>query len=189
MGQKDITKRVLADSLKELMRKRTISKITVGDICEKAQVSRRNFYRHFLDKYELLNWSYYHSHLLNRVYHDDWVIWDYFPEICRILYEDREFYLNAYDDNGQNSFRQYCYEQLYPLIMRDFEDVFESEEFAKFYIGHVTNMVFDYFKIWLSQNPCMPPDEFADRVRRMAGILGKRHWEIASGKDGLPSEE
>lgn len=32
------------------------SKMTVRDICEKAEISRQTFYRHFKDKYDALNW-------------------------------------------------------------------------------------------------------------------------------------
>ena len=59
MAKTDITKRALAESFKALMRKKPFNKISVESICEGAGTSRRNFYRHFLDKYELLTWVYY----------------------------------------------------------------------------------------------------------------------------------
>ena len=50
------TKTVMADALRELMRKRPVSKITVGDICEQCGMNRKSFYYHFHDKYDLINW-------------------------------------------------------------------------------------------------------------------------------------
>ena len=51
-----ITKKALASSLKELMETQPLTKISVGDICEKCGMNRKSFYYHFCDKYELVNW-------------------------------------------------------------------------------------------------------------------------------------
>lgn len=58
-GREDLriikSKRDLCNALKELVLVIPFGKITVGDICEKAMVNRMTFYRHYKDKYELLN--------------------------------------------------------------------------------------------------------------------------------------
>ena len=59
MSNSLITKKALAEALKLLMRKTPFSKLSIADICSTAGLSRRSFYRHFRDKYELLNWIYY----------------------------------------------------------------------------------------------------------------------------------
>jgi AcrR family transcriptional regulator len=48
------TKMVLKQSLLELLRERPIEKITVKDICERADINRGTFYTHFSDPYDLL---------------------------------------------------------------------------------------------------------------------------------------
>lgn len=48
------TKKHLNNALSELLLKHSIDEITVGDICEKAMVHRTTFYKHFKDKYDLL---------------------------------------------------------------------------------------------------------------------------------------
>ncbi|MEG1932709.1 MAG: TetR family transcriptional regulator, partial [Pygmaiobacter sp.] len=52
------TKRVLGDSLKELMQKKPLAKISVGDITAHCGINRQTFYYHFKDKYDLVNWIY-----------------------------------------------------------------------------------------------------------------------------------
>ena len=37
------TKTVLADAMRELMRKRPVSKITIGDICDHCGMNRKSF--------------------------------------------------------------------------------------------------------------------------------------------------
>lgn len=48
----------LFDALYALMQAKTIEEISVGDILERAHVSRSSFYRRYRDKYELLTDSY-----------------------------------------------------------------------------------------------------------------------------------
>ena len=51
------TKHMLAAALKELLARNTIDKITIGEITELAQVSRKAFYYHFRDVYDLPEWT------------------------------------------------------------------------------------------------------------------------------------
>jgi AcrR family transcriptional regulator len=48
------TKMVLRDSLTELMKEKSILRITIKDICDIADVSRSTFYAHYKDQYDLL---------------------------------------------------------------------------------------------------------------------------------------
>lgn len=48
------TRMVLQDSLIELMQQKPISKITIKEICENADINRTTFYAHFTDQYHLL---------------------------------------------------------------------------------------------------------------------------------------
>ncbi|MEA4895850.1 MAG: TetR-like C-terminal domain-containing protein [Oscillospiraceae bacterium] len=48
------TQMALQDSLIELMQKKPISKITIKELCEKADLNRTTFYAHYTDQYDLL---------------------------------------------------------------------------------------------------------------------------------------
>ena len=52
-----ITKRALEQSLKNLLREKPLSKITVTDITEDCGISRMTFYYHFKDIYDLVEWA------------------------------------------------------------------------------------------------------------------------------------
>ncbi len=49
-----ITKRILKESLLELMTEKPIARISVKEICERSEMSRSTFYLHYQDPYELL---------------------------------------------------------------------------------------------------------------------------------------
>ena len=48
------TKKVLYETLIDLMKTKTFEEIKVSDICSKALINRSTFYAHYEDKYELL---------------------------------------------------------------------------------------------------------------------------------------
>jgi len=180
MAKTDITKRALAESLKALMRKTPFSKISVESICEGAGISRRNFYRHFLDKYELLSWIYYED-FVKDVHNKHYTrSLDLFPDVCRELYNDRTFYINAFDVSGQNSFRSFCAEQLYPYLKKDFADACSSERSMKFYGERISSAVFDRLQQWLKSEPCTPPDQFAKELSESIRNFVRRVDEIVA---------
>ena len=53
----EVTKRALETSLKNLLLKKTLNKITVADITEECGISRMTFYYHFRDIYDPVEWS------------------------------------------------------------------------------------------------------------------------------------
>ena len=47
---------LFAKAIKSLIKKQPLDKITVTDIVSTAGKTRQTFYRHFQDKYDLVNW-------------------------------------------------------------------------------------------------------------------------------------
>ena len=51
-----MTKRALEESLKKLLLKKPLDKITISDLTEDCGISRMTFYYHFKDIYDLVEW-------------------------------------------------------------------------------------------------------------------------------------
>lgn len=49
------TRMVIKKSFEELLREKPVSRITVKEVCEKAEINRATFYKHYLDCYDLLD--------------------------------------------------------------------------------------------------------------------------------------
>ena len=62
MAEAALTKRAIANSLKELSEETAFDKISVGDISARCRINRQTFYYHFQDKYDLLTWIYYEDY-------------------------------------------------------------------------------------------------------------------------------
>ena len=52
-----VTKRALEQSLKNLLLKKPLTKITINDIADDCGINRMTFYYHFKDIYDLVEWS------------------------------------------------------------------------------------------------------------------------------------
>ncbi|SMC87625.1 dihydroxyacetone kinase transcriptional activator DhaS [Papillibacter cinnamivorans] len=108
MSESNLTKYTLANSIKELMKRTPIAKISVGDIVAHCGLNRQTFYYHFKDKYDLVNWIFY-TEAVDRIKRfstrDHWV--EGFCDLCCHMRENKEFYMNALSATGQNSFSEY----------------------------------------------------------------------------------
>jgi len=60
-----LTKKLLQDSLISLMQKESIHKLSITQICEKAQINRSTFYKYYGSQYDLLEEM--ESDILNRI--------------------------------------------------------------------------------------------------------------------------
>ena len=50
-----VTKRMLKDALLDLLTEQSVGKITIYDLCRKAEVNRTTFYKYYGSQYDLLN--------------------------------------------------------------------------------------------------------------------------------------
>ena len=171
-----ITKKALASSLKELMETQPLTKISVGDICEKCGMNRKSFYYHFCDKYELVN------EIRNRPGH----IAD-FEEICEYFYSDREFYRNALRMTGQNSFRDYFRTQIHPVIRELIGNLLDSEDDTEFLATFIADGTVSALIRWLNESDPEPPAEMARRVRHTMAAIS-RAFTVKNG-DGKAAEK
>jgi probable dihydroxyacetone kinase regulator len=109
------TKQLLADSLKDLMLKDvSFEKITIKDITGGAGLIRPTFYNHFQDKYELLEWIFYHEIIEpSFVLLDTGMVDEALRLILVRIQQEKDFYKRASRVKGQNSFEKMIFNGLY----------------------------------------------------------------------------
>lgn len=100
------TKRMLADSLQELMIGKSLSKIRIGDICKTCGVNRQTFYYHFQDKYELVGWVFAQDSIVSMIQSPSDSILDKLEHGIGLIWQQRFFYRKALEEPSQNSLRQ-----------------------------------------------------------------------------------
>lgn len=102
------TKMVIKNSLLELMRERSISKVTVTDICKKANINRNTFYSHYANQFELL------SNIEDELYEEIRQVVEHTMnleaseklsyEICKYIKANRNICEVLFSENGDKDF-------------------------------------------------------------------------------------
>ncbi|MGL4343649.1 MAG: TetR/AcrR family transcriptional regulator C-terminal domain-containing protein [Cellulosilyticaceae bacterium] len=108
------TKYKFAEAIKELMATTPLDKITVKDIVEQCDMTRQTFYRHFRDKYDLVNW--YFEKLVQQSFKQMGVSCTLKEGLIKkfnFIEQERVFIEQAFKSNDYNSLINYDYECIY----------------------------------------------------------------------------
>lgn len=165
----NITKKAIAASLKKLLLKKRLNKITVADIAEDCGINRQTFYYHFQDIYDLVEWICIEDTEAvlkeNRTY-DTWQ--EGFLAVFNLAKQDKTFIDNIYHSVKYESLVQYLYRLVYPLLYRVFQEQYGGKGVREEDIVFVT----DFYKYafvgllldWVQNGMAKDPREIIDRV-------------------------
>nr|WP_207726972.1 TetR-like C-terminal domain-containing protein [Anaerosolibacter carboniphilus] len=112
------TKKALAASLKKLLEKTTLDKITVKDIVQDCEVNRQTFYYHFQDVYALLEWIFVNEAtkvISNNKTYDTWQ--QGFLQAFQYVEQNKTLVVNAYHSIGREHLERYLYDVVYKLLI------------------------------------------------------------------------
>ena len=104
MKRSELTKIQLASALKDLTNTMPFRKISVSHIADHADMSRKSFYYHFKDKYDLVSFIFDSEFAEYRLRNEQG---SWLAQMCHYLYEQREFYRVVLRYEGQNCFEEH----------------------------------------------------------------------------------
>ena len=152
------TRKRIAAAMQNLLRKKGLREITVGEITRKAAMSRKSFYYHFACKEQLAEWmmedDLNENILCERI--DD--TWDAVEIVCRHVHEKKAFYRGILSGGGASSFS----ELLTPLFLDLTGKKNEGDEFASFLASGLTI----FLSSWLLSEKGDDPDKVLAQLRR-----------------------
>ncbi len=158
----EITKKALATSLKKLLSKKELSKITISNITNDCGVNRQTFYYHFKDVYDLLEWIYLNEVIQSMDGKDTYDTWQQgFLSIFEYILDNKEFVKNTYNSISREFFLKFIYNQTKGLLMNIIEEKSkklnvkeEDKEFiANFYKYGFVGIVQDWIESGMKENP------------------------------------
>ena len=112
------TKAALEESLKRLLLKKPLDKITITDITTDCGISRMAFYYHFKDIYDLVEWSCVEDgtkELQGKKTYDSWT--EGLTQIFEAVLENKPFIMNVYRNVDRERMERYLYHLTYDLIV------------------------------------------------------------------------
>ena len=111
------TKAALEESLKRLLLKKPLDKITITDLTTDCGISRMAFYYHFKDIYDLVEWSCVEDGakaLQGKKTSESWT--EGLTQIFEAVLENKPFIMNVYRNADRERLENYLYKLTYDLI-------------------------------------------------------------------------
>ena len=107
MRVRDKTKKKIASSMMDLVKKKPIDKITITDITVNCDMSRQLFYRYFVDKYDLINWM-YEEDCGSVIYtgEEKFSLKSWIKYILDVIEEKKNFYIHAIQNDTEKIFEK-----------------------------------------------------------------------------------
>lgn len=151
----NMTKHALADSLKRLLLKKPLDKITISDLTSDCGISRMAFYYHFKDIYDLVEWVCLEDAtkaLRGKKTYETWQ--EGLMQLFEVVYENKPFILNAYRSITREKVESYLFQLTHSLIRGVVEeasagtDLTEKQKdfIADFYKYSFVGIMLDWIK-------------------------------------------
>lgn len=100
------TKAMFAHMLEVMMQDIPLSQVRVAQLCARCKVERRVFYYHFRDKYDLVAWMFEQDYAVAASEYMPYSE-ELYAEAHRRIWEHRDFYRRAFEEDAQNSIGRY----------------------------------------------------------------------------------
>ena len=167
-----VTKRALEQSLKNLLLKKPLTKITVGDITDDCGINRMTFYYHFKDIYDLVEWSCLEDAkqaLEEKKTYDTWQ--QGLLQIFKAVQENKPFILNVYHCVHREQVEKYLQplvdqlllnvinEEAAGITVRDEDKQFIAQVYSYMFIGLMLD--------WIKNDMCEDPQQIVERLSKL----------------------
>lgn len=167
-----VTKRALEQSLKNLLLKKPLSKITISDLTEDCGMNRMTFYYHFKDIYDLVEWSCLTDAkraLDEKKTYDTWQ--QGFLQILEAVQANKPFIMNVYHCVHREQVELYLRPLVEDLILnvvneeagglnvRDEDKTFIVQAYSYIFIGIMLD--------WIKEDMKEDPQEIVERLNKL----------------------
>ncbi len=164
-----ITKRALEQSLKNLLLKKPLTKITINDIAEDCGINRMTFYYHFKDIYDLVEWSCLEDArkaLEEKKTYDTWQ--QGLLQIFEAVRENKPFIMNVYRCVHREQVEKYLaplVDQLVLGVINEESDGMRVRQEDKAFIAQVYSYIFIGLMLdWVKDDMRENPEDIVDRL-------------------------
>lgn len=155
------TKLALEASLKNLLLKKPVDKITITDLTNDCGITRMAFYYHFKDIYDLVEWSCYEDAskaLHGKKTYETWQ--EGLMQIFEAVMENKPFIMNVYHALSREQIENYLFRLTRDLIMNVIKEcskgmnitVSEQSFIADFYRYSFVGVMLDWIKKGMKEN-------------------------------------
>ena len=166
------TKNIIKETFINLLEKKEINKITVSEICKKADINRSTFYRYYLDVYDLLNQI--QNELIDKLKNiksdNIYTVESFSEEILNVFLEEKKLIKILFDTNDNiyflNSVLEVAYQKCKESWLVDNHNLSEDEiEYASIFIFNGALGIVNY---WVKNNFDKDVDEIVNIINDLS---------------------
>jgi AcrR family transcriptional regulator len=167
------TRKVLADSLVELMKDAPFAKITVKELCEKADINRATFYTHYRGLYDLLRQiedetiGYFEDMLKKyETRRSKREVQEMLEEMFNFIASNSDSLKILLSENGDIDFQKKVFRRFVQKeqITKYFSEMPIQPELYAYWYAFIVNGVIGLIQHWLKNNMSIPVSELAKLV-------------------------
>lgn len=171
------TKEKIATAVKELMRQKSIRKITVQDIMDETGMKRQSFYYHFQDIYDVIKWICF-KELIHKVdVEQETSIEEWLGDLIDTIEEDRCFYRKLANEVEWRRIalraKEPVAEQIEKLLLHSRESEGNTTEENLFLIDFFSTSLIYYLLDFISNKKIMTEEERRKQIALAVQALGK----------------
>ena len=167
------TKKIIKDTLINLLSKKELKKITVSEICKLADINRATFYRYYLDVYDLVNkiQEDFVSELKEASNTDDkYSVSSFSKELLTVFLENKELVKILFNTNNNvyylNDILELAYEKCKEKWEKDLPGILKEDiDYAAVFIFNGALGVVNY---WVKNDFDKDVDEVAEIIERLS---------------------
>lgn len=172
MSNSIITEKALADAFKNLMLKESINKITINQITKECGLTRRTFYNHFKDTYELLKWIYENEVIDDIEQYYNLRGWKKAVKIVlKYTYDNKQICLNTYNSLGHEYLENFLYSIFSKALRGVIDDISKEmnvdDKIKNDIVHFFSSAIIGEFLKWLKTNRHESQEDIADRIETM----------------------
>ncbi|SER45274.1 TetR/AcrR family transcriptional regulator C-terminal domain-containing protein [Lachnobacterium bovis] len=168
----------LAMAMKECMKTTSVDNITVKQIVKECGLSRQTFYRHFIDKYDLINW--YFDLLLEQSFKemgDGETIREGLVKKFTYIREESLFFTMAFKVDQQNNLKEHDFIMIYEFycrLIREKTNAIPDERIRKILEMYCSSSIYMTVK-WVLKGMKESESELADL---MIGAMPREIYDL-----------
>lgn len=165
MNHSSYTKQRIFDAFNELLNHTPFEKITVEMIIYQSGVSKSTFYRHFHDKYDVLNFNSMAlaERLIGQRVCRNWK--EFLLNMFIGISEDSRYYRRAFRSSGQNAHSGFLYTYSFGIVEKCYLTTTAQTELSirdRYSISHYCHGCVGILQEWLYDMDVLTPEEMAE---------------------------
>lgn len=171
--RKKYTRMVVKDTLMQLLKERTISAITVKEICAHAEINRSTFYAHYSDQFDLLEQI--ETEIIEEMFtYLSQYNFDKEDETLQMTEKLLEYIVTKQDvcqtlfkENGDTSFQQKVMNVAHQFLMKNWAVDNLNEDNSEYLTTFIISGSIYVMKSWLYNGMDKTPKEMAELINNL----------------------